>query len=166
MVVVNDWEERKLVELGTWWSEGVSKELRGRNRGTRFIRYSHTLCDLVALAGAPLRSWLDIYLLQCTHADTLDVTRGDEDSEEEEEEEDNVEADMQLVKLTGAIAKKIDRIHNRWLRLTRPTSLTVRKRLADGSDGSDARDGSFCRSHPLVDVLNRAQPYTDQSLEL
>lgn len=37
----------------------------------------------------------------------------DEDDSDEGEGEDSMEADMQLVKLTGAIAKKIDRIHNR-----------------------------------------------------
>ncbi|CAJ1354538.1 unnamed protein product [Effrenium voratum] len=36
----------------------------------------------------------------------------DGDSEEESDEEGGVEADMQLVKLTGAIAKKIDKLHN------------------------------------------------------
>ena len=36
----------------------------------------------------------------------------DEEDDEDDEEEENTEADMQLVKLTGAIAKKIDRIHN------------------------------------------------------
>ena len=39
---------------------------------------------------------------------------GDEDDSDEGDGEDSMEADMQLVKLTGAIAKKIDRIHNRW----------------------------------------------------
>ena len=102
----------------------------------------------------------------------------DEEDDEDDEEEENTEADMQLVKLTGAIAKKIDRIHNHWChRFHNVSPATVvnsreRKLFQWGHYSSDVfwmRQRSFAKMTPWLciprcgssDVLSKDKWETD-----